>query len=98
VISLQPKFKDDWFQDQTAMEDIILRRPRLVTIIPQCAFQTYEYAKYAGLGGNYANSVDAQGNRGQWQPGDFILHVPGCEMNTKISEIESHLSLVKKPS
>jgi hypothetical protein len=98
VISLEPVYRHDWFQDQTAMEHIIKTRPGLVTLVPQFVLQTYEYAKYAGLGGNYALSLDAQGNRGQWRSGDYILHVPGCEMNTKIAEIEAHLPMVIRPS
>lgn len=98
VIALEPKHRDNWFQDQTAMEEIIKADPGVVTILPQCDFQTYEYAKYAYLGGNYAKSIDQQGNRGQWIPGDFILHCPGRPLDEKIAEMKTHLPLVIRPA
>lgn len=81
--------------DQDALELFIKLVPDEFHIVPQRFLQSYEYSLYTNLGGNYAIAKDADGNDGQWQVGDFALHVP-AHMQRKVEILKAHLPMVIK--
>lgn len=64
-----------------------------IRYIPQRQLQSYDYELYVDLGGNYAKGIDADGNDGRWQPGDWIFHVPGVPW-IKSQVLKKHLEQV----
>lgn len=81
-------------KDQDALESFVNNGfEKIIKIVPQRTLQSYEYSLYHNLGGNYAKGLDADGNDGQWQRGDFCLHVP-AHMERKAQILKDHLPLV----
>jgi len=49
-------------------------------LLPQRTMNSYQYKSpnmvvYGPHGANWVNGVDSLGNSGEWQPGDFVIHV-----------------------
>lgn len=62
-----------------------------VKLVPQRTLNSYEYSLYNDMGPPYTSHRDRFGNDGQWQRGDFVLHVPGRPLDTKIRTLASHV-------
>lgn len=78
------KKAEPWKSDQIEIERLIPKYRNLIRFIPQRELGSYRYEHYRNLGGNYVKQVDRDGNDGQWQPGDFVLHAPGMPLASKI--------------
>lgn len=96
VASLQSEFAKapDNILDQGAFDSIAPNYTNEIHYVPQRLVNAYEYKHYAHLGGRYAQALDAEGNDGQWQRGDFVLHVPGLPKQQKIQILKEHLPLI----
>lgn len=81
--------------DQPAIAAYLKHNPTVARIVPQRTLQGYEYSLYRDLGGNYLKGLDADGNDGQWQRGDFGFHCPGAFTN-KLEILEAHLTQVQR--
>lgn len=49
-------------------------------LLPQRVMNSYQYraenmTPYAGSGENWVKGIDSMGESGEWQPGDFVIHV-----------------------
>jgi hypothetical protein len=49
-------------------------------LLPQRVMNSYQYkaenfTPYAHCGPNWPNAIDSLGHSGEWQPGDFVIHV-----------------------
>lgn len=82
--------------DQIEMENLLPQFKDAVRFLPQRVMGSYQYHLYPHLGGNYVLRRDRNGNDGQWQAGDFVLHVPGATMETKCAVLRQHLALVQR--
>lgn len=80
--------------DQFVMRDLLPPFRGSVRLIPQRTLGSYRYSLYRGLGGNYEVGKDFAGNDGEWQFGDFVFHVPGCQV--KASVLNEMLQKVKR--
>ena len=83
-----------WKSDQIEIEWLIPKYKHLIRCIPQRTLGSYRYEHYRNLGGNYLKQIDREGNDGQWQPGDFVLHAPGMPMESKLALLSWGLSQV----
>lgn len=62
----------------------------VVKLVPQRVMNSFNYSLYpASWGARYGTGTDRLGTNGQWQPGDFVFHVPGKELSRKISELKA---------
>lgn len=62
----------------------------VVKLVPQRVMNSFDYSLYpASWGARYGTATDRLGTNGQWQPRDFVFHVPGKELSKKISELQS---------
>jgi hypothetical protein len=93
ISAMQSQFRDG-LRDQEAIQVAMSEFPEAFKVLPQRRLQSYEYGLYKDLGGNYLKAQDADGNDGQWQPGDFALHVPGVG-EQKLKVLSEHLPLVE---
>lgn len=96
VASLQKEFENtpDTMLDQAAFESLVPSYSDVVQFLPQRQLNAYDYPFYRHLGGRYAQAVDVDGNDGQWQQGDFLLHVPGLPKPQKIQILQNHLGMI----
>ena len=69
----------------------------VVKILPQRAMNSFNYSIYPdSWGTRFKTHVDCLGTNGDWQPGDFVFHVPGKGLDEKFSELKRIAPLVKK--
>lgn len=87
------KYNDHHWWEQQAMIDSMDQYGHLFKIVPQKTFNSFLYRQlYWNI---YQSSIDKTGNDGQWEPGDFLLHIPGTGLPKK--EIcQQFLPLVRK--
>lgn len=62
--------------------------------LPQRTMNSYEYELYKSLGHPYDRAVDSFGNDGNWQPGDFVLHVPALPLEVRRQVLSDHVPLI----
>jgi hypothetical protein len=61
-----------------------------ISVYPQKIFNSYAYHIY----NNYPSGLDAYGNNGRWEYGDFIIHFPGIDFNNRIALANEYLDKV----
>lgn len=91
----EPQFCKSEMYDQDAFAVLHPQFMDTIRVVPQRVLQGYDYDLYTNLGGNYAKALDANGNDGQWKPGDFAFHVP-AHMDRKIAILKEKLNHVVK--
>lgn len=74
---------EPWVEQQ-AMMDLRTKHAAITVIVPQCALNSYDYGLFADRGPWYSEGVDCYGERGQWQPGDFLIHWPSTPFEMRL--------------
>lgn len=93
VIALEPFYQPPARNEQFAMEHLMPRFDDIIKIVPQKQMSTYDYSLYRNLGGNYVKGLDAGGQCGEWERGDFKFHCPAV-MDRKAEILKARLKLV----
>lgn len=92
IWSLAPKYNSHSWWEQQAMIDNMDKFEHLFKFIPQKSFNSFLYKQ---LYAYYGSSIDKTGNDGQWEPGDFLLHIPGMSRDQKINVLNQFTGLVR---
>lgn len=77
------------FMEQSTL-DFLMWQPEflnVVKLVPQRTMNSYRYSLYSDLGQRYQSGIDCLGRVGEWEPGDFVFHVPGRPLETKLSAL-----------
>jgi hypothetical protein len=100
IADSRPQFSRAPELDQSAMRSIFPKYPRTIEVLPQRVMNAYDYSSLFRYYGNpnYAKGIDADGNDGKWQPGDFIFHCPGLSQEEKIPLLKEKLRHVAIPT
>lgn len=83
IMDNMPKYASHQFKEQQVMLDIMSKYEDIVFIMPQHYMNSYEYKMYEVPPWNYKDAVDVNGHRGQWEPGDWLVHWPGTQPNER---------------
>jgi hypothetical protein len=76
----EPEYKDKEWAEQQVMIDTIDNFTNIVKIVEQRYMNSYIQAPY-----DYCDvRTDVLGNSGEWQQGDWILHLPGLHKPVRI--------------
>ena len=62
----------------------------LIDIKPQWYMNSYEYRMYRGSPWMYQGTTDIGGNRGQWEPGDWLVHWPGTQQHERLALVKEY--------
>jgi hypothetical protein len=62
----------------------------LISIQPQWYMNSYEYRFYSNAPWHNKEAVDKSGNRGQWEPGDWLVHWPGTQHQERLALVEEY--------
>ncbi len=89
ILDQYPTYKTENWVEQQAMADLRHRHAAITCIVPQWVMNSYDYGLYAHIGPYYDEGLDCYGHRGQWMPGDFLIHWPA-------TSLEMRLRLAKK--
>lgn len=88
IMDLMPKYADHQFKEQQAMLDIMESWDPWILIMPQYYMNSYEYKMYEVAPWNYKDALDVNGHRGQWEPGDWLVHWPGTQPQERLKLVE----------
>lgn len=78
-----------WVENQTMIDRKDLHAG-ITQIIPQWRLNAYDYRRFYYLGEQYKDGTDCYGNRGQWQPGDFIIHMPAATLDERLQSVKEY--------
>lgn len=91
IMDSEPDYKDAEWAEQQVMIDTIDKYTDIVKIVPQRYMNSYIQAPY-----DYCDvRTDIMGNSGEWQVGDWILHMPGLHKPVRIdvtTQILKHIT------
>lgn len=76
-----------WVENQT-MIDMKPKHESIIQIVPQWRLNSYDYSRFYHLGKQYRDGTDCYGNRGQWQPGDFLIHWPAATLEDRLGFLD----------
>lgn len=82
--------------EQEAMIDLYNQYPEYANMIkpmPQKFMNSYLYNMYPSAA--HQRGTDCKGNNGQWSAGDFLIHWPGMDNNTRLNLAIQFLSLIE---
>jgi hypothetical protein len=89
-------YKDHQFQEQQCMLDIHDSFTDVVKLVPQREINSYQYDIYTHGPWYNQTYTDVAGNDGNWQTGDWIIHWPGTDLNTRMQLAQKYTQLVKE--
>lgn len=84
ILSCYPDYKHHPWVENQAMIDRRERHAAITQIVPQWRLNAYDYRRFYYLGNQYRDGTDCYGNRGQWQPGDFLIHWPAASLDERL--------------
>lgn len=84
ILATYPVYQTQPWVEQQAMADLRHRHAAITRIVPQGAMNSYDYSLYQARGPYYHLGVDCYGNRGQWKPGDFLIHWPSTPLSQRL--------------
>ena len=70
--------------EQQAMMDLKDKHAAITRIVPQHIMNSYDYRLFFDRGSYYHGGHDCYGERGQWLPGDFLIHWPSTPLAKRI--------------
>jgi len=74
-------YKDNRWPEQQPMTDFYVKFEDIIKVVPQRTMNSYEYQIYG------VDPHDQLDTSGQWQPGDFVLHMPAIPNPTRLQII-----------
>jgi len=92
------------FHEQSTIDTLCRQEPefsKVVKRVPQRTLNSFQYAKtnlnvYGYISAGFVTGTDCLGNSGEWQPGDFVLHVPGIRDDQKLAILKETLPLIQE--
>lgn len=69
----------------------------MIKKVPQRKMNSYRYEFLRGykfVSDRFESGMDSLGNYGEWQSGDFIIHVPGIPNERKVKILQDMLGKV----
>lgn len=79
LLSLYDHYKDNRWPEQQPMTDRYISFKDIIKVLPQKVMNSYDYTLYG------VPNLDLTWQSGQWEPGDFVLHVPALPNQTRIA-------------
>lgn len=100
LIEFSRKHPDVRMQEQQFIKEAYEKTDfkQIIKIVPQKTMNSYMYDLYQSRYSstpNCRNRVDSLGNNGDWQVGDFIVHLPDISQKTRIDIAKQMLDLIK---
>jgi hypothetical protein len=96
IMDNMPKYASHQFKEQQCMLDIMEQYDDDVMIMPQHFMNSYEYKMYEVAPWNYKEKVDVNGERGQWESGDWFVHWPGTQPNERKKLVQEYKERIIK--
>lgn len=88
IMDHMPEYANHQYKEQQYMLDSLEQYEDNVLICQQNYMNSYEYKMYEVAPWNYTKATDVNGYRGQWEPGDWLVHWPGTQPNERLKLVE----------
>lgn len=82
-----------WVENQT-MIDLRDKHAAITFMVPQWRMNCVDYSRWYWLRPEYSEQRDCYGNRGQWQPGDFLIHWPASNLEERMCFLREYSSQI----
>jgi hypothetical protein len=79
IMEAMPKYASHQFKEQQYMLDSLDKNADIIKLMPQNFMNSYEYKMYKVAPWLYEKETDVNGDRGQWEAGDWLVHWPGTQ-------------------
>lgn len=95
ILEQWPAYKHHvWVENQT-MIDLREKHAAITCILPQWMLNSYDYRRFYANHPVYRSGLDCYGNRGQWKPGDFLIHWAGATMAQRQEYLEFYKTQIQ---
>jgi hypothetical protein len=85
ILNERPKYKGNWQAEQGVIQDSYPQHRNIVRVVPQRVMNSFQYPYYRyGDHRDRPPHRDIMGNLGTWEKGDWIIHWPGMDLNSRI--------------
>ena len=88
IMQQMPKYASHQYKEQQCMLDNLNTYESIVLLMPQSFMNSYEYRMYTVAPWNYKQTTDVNGDRGQWESGDWFIHWPGTQPAERMSLVK----------
>ena len=78
-----------WVENQT-MIDLRDKHAAITYMVPQWKLNAIDVSRWHSGHPVYRENLDCYGNRGQWQPGDFIIHWPAASLEERLQWLNEY--------
>lgn len=90
ILDHYPQYKHHtWVENQT-MIDLRDKHAAITFMCPQHLLNSVDYSRWYKNHPAYRDGTDCFGNRGQWKPGDFLIHWPASGMADRLKWLEQY--------
>ena len=88
IMDNMPNYHAHQFKEQQYMLDSLDKYTDTVVLMPQHFMNSYEYKMYKVNPWLYEKETDVNGDRGQWESGDWLVHWPGTQPRERIELVK----------
>jgi len=88
IMDNMPKYHTHQFKEQQYMLDSLDKYTDTVKLMPQYFMNSYEYKMYRVNPWGYEKDTDVNGDRGQWEAGDWLVHWPGTQPRERMELVK----------
>lgn len=96
ILSHYPQYRHHPWVENQVMIDLIEQYAAITLLVPQHLLNAYDYSCFLHINPAYGEGRDCYGNRGQWQPGDFLIHWPGITLEHRMQLLDRYLPKIVK--
>lgn len=90
ILAHYPDYQHAPWVEQQCMMDLREKHAALTYIVPQWMLNSYDYRRWHHVHPCYRDGTDCYGHRGQWQPGDFLIHWPAATLAERLKFLEEY--------
>lgn len=90
IMEAMPKYASHQFKEQQYMLDTLDKNQDIIKLMPQHFMNSYEYKMYTVNPWLYDKTVDVNGDRGQWEAGDWFVHWPGTQPKERMELVKQY--------
>ena len=90
IMANMEKYHTHQYKEQQYMLDSLDKYSDTVLLMPQNFMNSYEYRMYKVMPWLYEKTTDVNGDRGQWETGDWLVHWPGTQPRERMQLVEEY--------